>query len=44
MLQLTGVWVHRHAAAYSVLLVAEGAKDGVILVAGDVEVMKALPA
>ena len=26
------------------LLVAEGAKDGVILVAGDVEVMKALPA
>jgi hypothetical protein len=27
-----------------VLLVAEGAKDGVILVAGDVEVMKALPA
>ncbi len=29
---------------YWVLLVAEGAKDGVILVAGDVEVMKALPA
>lgn len=31
-------------AAQLLLLVAEGAKDGVILVAGDVEVMKALPA
>lgn len=31
-------------AGTRLLLVAEGAKDGVILVAGDVEVMKALPA
>ena len=32
------------SAPLGLLLVAEGAKDGVILVAGDVEVMKALPA
>lgn len=40
-------WVMRAfvgVVAALVLLVAEGAKDGVILVAGDVEVMKALPA
>ena len=33
-----------HIEGHLLLLVAEGAKDGVILVAGDVEVMKALPA
>ena len=41
-------WAHRPhspgSGATPMLLVAEGAKDGVILVAGDVEVMKALPA
>lgn len=36
--------MNRHPRWELLLLVAEGAKDGVILVAGDVEVMKALPA